>query len=203
MKRQEFVRRVCRGVLSAMACVALATGAWADAAAVAVVKGELITWTGAVSSAFDDVGNWDLGRAPLKSDKVKIAAGANCPTLGAAVEALELEVMSGASLSLGGFDLTVKDNLRVAGALVCSGFETITVKGLSDFIGSQVTPAHSTLIITGSDNAVFWPAGATFNDVRIVSGGNDISVNGGFTANRFEVKATAAASVAFKDGMTV
>ena len=27
MKRQEFVRRVFRGVLSAMACVALATGA--------------------------------------------------------------------------------------------------------------------------------------------------------------------------------
>ena len=27
MKRQEFVRRVCRGVLSAMACVAMATGA--------------------------------------------------------------------------------------------------------------------------------------------------------------------------------
>ena len=26
MKRQEFVRRVCRGVLSAMACVAMATG---------------------------------------------------------------------------------------------------------------------------------------------------------------------------------
>ena len=29
MKRQEFVRRVCRSVLSAMACVAMATGAWA------------------------------------------------------------------------------------------------------------------------------------------------------------------------------
>lgn len=26
MKRQEFVRRVCRGVLSAMACVAMTTG---------------------------------------------------------------------------------------------------------------------------------------------------------------------------------
>ena len=171
---------------------------------VTVVKGELITWTGAAGSAFGDVGNWDLGRAPLKSDKVKIPAGcANYPTLGAAVEALELEVEAGASLSLGGFDLTVKDNLKVAGALVCSGFETMTVKGLSDFTGSQVTPAHSTLLITGSDNARFMPTGATFNDVRIVRGGNDISVFGGFTANRFEVKATAAAGVAFEDGMTV
>ena len=30
MKRQEFVRRVCRGVLSAVACVAMATGAQAE-----------------------------------------------------------------------------------------------------------------------------------------------------------------------------
>ena len=171
---------------------------------VTVVKGELITWTGAAGTVFGDVGNWDLGRAPLKTDKVKIPAGcANYPTLGASVEALELEVEAGAALSLGGFDLTAKDSLKVAGALVCSGFETITVEGSSDFTGSTVTPAHSTLLVTGSASARFMPTGATFNDVRIVRGGNDISVLGGFTANRLEVRATAAAGVAFEDGMAV
>lgn len=119
-----------------------------------VVAGETITWTGAAGDNWSDVGNWDLGRAPVPTDEVEIPAAPNQPKLAADATVARLAVGTGANLALNGFNLTVSGCILSSGAITASDAEVVTVSGDVDFSGGGLGVARATLKLTGVNQQV-------------------------------------------------
>ncbi len=118
-------------------------------------------WTGAVSTVWAAAGNWEAagvvgapGKVPTLADNVLIPAGVNTPVLNAATTVNNLEVQSGASLSLAA-ELALKGNLVATGAITGSGALKMTSAG------TTVRGSTPELIIE-----------------------QDVQLNGGLTTNR-------------------
>ncbi|NLB54903.1 MAG: hypothetical protein GX811_03915, partial [Lentisphaerae bacterium] len=117
-----------------------------------VIPGEQITWTGANNTLWGAIDNWDLGRAPALTDKIVIPAGCtNYPVFDTGREVGDLNIMPGAKVSLNGFNLTVTNELKVAGDLIADATETITVITDLDMTGGNFEAARSTLLLAGVD----------------------------------------------------
>ena len=145
---------------------------------------EVITWTGNASPVWGASGNWDLGRPPLVSDTVIIPSGtARYPVMpGAAVTVRNLEIRSGAVLSLNGSDLTVLEDLRVAGTLSAAASEIVTLAGNADFTGATILPAYSTLAMTGGTAQTIDLGGVAFHNLRVGNNSGVVTLLGGCTA---------------------
>lgn len=149
-----------------------------------VVIGETNRWTGAVDGSWSTPGNWDKSRPAEPTDAIVIGGDApNMPTLAAPTVFHKLEIEQGATLALAGYDLTVSNELTVAGALVCSGSETITLaNGPVNFAGGQFTAATSTLRFAGSGAVTFNPAEQAFCRLILPSAGS-VAFGDGFKAD--------------------
>jgi hypothetical protein len=89
------------------------------------------TWTGAVSSDWSDGGNWSAGAVPGAADSAFVPAGTpNQPALTADAAIGRLYVASGATVSLGGFSLTVMQRIDADGEVTAT-IGRLVVAGLS------------------------------------------------------------------------
>jgi len=169
-----------------------------------VKPGEPISWTGANSSTWGDPENWDPIRVPTETDRVTVGPKANQPDLTNLSPILNsLTISPGASLALSGNALTVTNALRVAGTLVCSGSETVSVAGDVNFTGGTFTSVRSTLLLTGDLDQTLTSGGVPFWNVTAEKDGGTLTVADNLTADNFlTLTATNAWTVQFADGMT-
>jgi hypothetical protein len=101
-------------------------------------------WTGATSSDWFTAGNWNPPSVPGASSVVAVPSGAsNMPVLTASASVLALRVASGATLGLGGFDVTVGANVDGSGA-ISNG--SVTMSGT----GALLKGTLPSLFVTGS-----------------------------------------------------
>ena len=145
-----------------------------------VVPGMEITWTGAASDLWSDIGNWDLERAPVETDRIVIPAldgdGVRYPRLnGFAVRALSLTVAAGATLRLDGGELTVDEATSVSGSLVASGSERVELRGDVTFAAGAFTPAKSKVWLVGDAAQLADFAGTRFFDLSIEKAGGSVA----------------------------
>ena len=169
-----------------------------------IVPGETITWTGGLSTKWDAVENWDLGRAPVETDAVSIPAVASekYPVLPSGTYLYNrIEVGTGASFTLSGCELTVTNNLAVAGALVFSDNEPLYLAGDADFTGGSVTAANGTVYLTGAGDQRTDFGNCTLNKLIPQKPSGNVSFGAhGFTAANFALAATAAIRLTFAAG---
>ncbi len=171
-----------------------------------IVAGEKNTWTGAADRQWGNPANWDLQRTPVETDVIVISADApNMPYLPAAVKANSLSIESGASLTLAGYFLTVTNELRVAGSLVCEASETVEFSGnVLSFSDGSFSKASSTFLITGGGAQSIDVGGNVFNVVRIAKDGGSVFFADGLEAYQIRVEnATSSVDASFAAGSTV
>ena len=170
-----------------------------------IVVGETITWTGASDSNWSNVDNWDRQREPVDTDVVVIPEGkANMPALSAAVTLNTLEVQSGAQLALAGYYLDVTNRLTVAGSLVCSAQEVITLSGPTvDFAGGSFICANSTLVTAGDLDLAFNPNAQDFHIVRFTRTGGTTAVSDAFKAYQLYLDSATPVTYRFAKAKTV
>lgn len=161
-----------------------------------VVPGEVIEWTGAVDGQWSNPGNWDLGRFPVETDDVRIPAGApNMPALKAATTLYRLEIGAGAGLTLDGHDLTVTNNLNVAGSLTACAAETLTIESDASFAGASVIPARLRLLIAGSSSRTVDFGNADFHIIKITQDAGVLTAAGGVQADEWNIEIPSAAAL--------
>ena len=169
-----------------------------------IVPGETITWTGGLSTKWDAVENWDLGRAPVETDVIAIPAVASekYPVLPSGTYLYNrIEVGTGASFTLSGCELTVTNNLAVAGALVFSDNEPLYLTGDADFTGGSVTAANGTVYLTGAGDQRTDFGNCTLNKLFPQKPSGNVSFGAhGFTAANLALAATAAIRLTFAAG---
>lgn len=158
-------------------------------------------WLGTKDSMWLEPSNWSLGRAPIGTDLIIIAASDNAPELSSAVEINSLEVAGGAKLKLCGYALTVVDSLVVHGTIECSDSERIESTATNIvFDADSLDPGRGTLVITGDGdqtvaiNARLW-------NLAVEKSGGSVAWSGSCTAGRvMAFSASAATEVSFATG---
>ncbi|MBF0330567.1 MAG: hypothetical protein HQL17_01415 [Candidatus Omnitrophica bacterium] len=86
-----------------------------------------ITWTGAVSTAWGDPFNWDIGTVPIAGDTGIIVPVARQPILGADVTVGGLDVRLNATLTLNAFNFTAASSFINSGSMVLNGNENLNI----------------------------------------------------------------------------
>jgi hypothetical protein len=149
-----------------------------DATATTVSPGAL-TWTGAVSSDWNNTGNWSPARVPTSADDVIIPAGTPAsPQVTVSCSARSLTVNAGAALSLNGFNCQVGGNVFADGSIVGPGAiqiaTTALIRGaLPDLILSGPVTAASSVVaqavtVTGASG-------------QLIAGGQNVDILGNLT----------------------
>jgi hypothetical protein len=154
-----------------------ANGAWS----IATVKDfqkmppVAITWTGAVSTDWLTTGNWSTGILPTAADDVNIPAGVSrFPVISSGTaSAKDLTIASGATLTISGGTLDVKEDFTNNGTFTATG-------------GSALFSGATAQVIGGSNPS-------TFNDLTISAAGASLAgpvsvqhvltLNGSLTTN--------------------
>ena len=155
-----------------------------------IYPGMEITWTGASSTLFSLRSNWDLDRAPLETDVIVIPGGCdNYPALDAEKIVHALDIQSGATLALNGWNLVVTNMLTVAGKLTATDTESLTLLKDADFTGGMFDAFRSTLVLAGGDAQDINLGGATFYRLRVENSTAPITFSGGFTATELRCEA--------------
>lgn len=174
-----------------------------------IAPGTVITWTGNGTAEWNDQTSWDLGRAPVDSDRIVIgvSAGGKYPTLLAGTYRWNsITVQSGATLTFGGASVsTITNNLTVAGTLVFASTEIVYLEGDADFTGGTVNCiGDSKIYFTGTGDRTLDLGDCTFNKLFIEKAGGDVSFGShGFTAAGFRCdSATRAIEFTFAAGAT-
>ena len=151
-----------------------------------IVPGMTNAWQGTMGRDWVNPENWSQSRLPVETDCVLVpgsVGAANGPVLsGLPVAISNLIVESGASLDLGGVDLTVFGFTRVAGALTARGSETLRLCGDVDLTGATVVPAHSTVVLPGDGTWCVKTGTAVLWDVVAEKGGGLLTFPDGLTA---------------------
>jgi hypothetical protein len=131
-------------------------------------------WTGATSNVWELASNWSPAAIPLATDAVLIQAGGTQPVLGGNTTVKDLYIATGATLSTGGFVLTVTGNLD-AGTTITGG-GTVNLTGT----GTMKGRVNGNVNVTG-----------TYTVVGPDSVGGSLTVGGAagsLTIGAFEVK---------------
>ncbi|NLB55949.1 MAG: hypothetical protein GX811_09330, partial [Lentisphaerae bacterium] len=140
-------------------------------------------WTGAENNLWNNSDNWHSGREPYPEDLILIPGGLSIyPTINERSRSVAgIEVEPGASLNLGGYDLTVNGYAKFYGTLVCESDETLSFRGNTDWTGGSFQPAFSKIIIDGDSPQSFTPDGLLFYEI-IIENPSAVTFTGGFTA---------------------
>ncbi|MBP9854740.1 MAG: DUF11 domain-containing protein [Candidatus Omnitrophica bacterium] len=93
-----------------------------------VFGGGTLTWDGDVNTDWNVPGNWDLGFVPTVIDTVIIpGAPVNQPILNVNVQITEMQIQSGATVSMNGLNLDITGTLSNDGTLTLFGNETLSI----------------------------------------------------------------------------
>ena len=115
-----------------------------------------------------------------------------------------IEIQSAASLSLAGYDLTVRRNATVAGAITASATEIIAFQTNADFTGGAFTAARSTVMLTGSGDQSVNLADLVFYRINVLNSVGTVAFGGGFTATELRCEAPGGTrNMQFQQGATV
>lgn len=141
--------------------------------------GNLITWTGASSSAWSDPGNWDLGRIPQDGDDVIIPAGTpNDPQTASSVTLNDLTIESGATLTNLDATVVVDGDLTGGGAVDGLGIQMGGTAGTIDMaqLSNLVIVGNVTLVsplTVGPGDVLLFGSSAVLD-----LNGNDLDIGG-------------------------
>ncbi|MBO4448755.1 MAG: hypothetical protein J5807_04640 [Kiritimatiellae bacterium] len=166
--------------------------------------GQENTWLGVTGSTWLEPSNWSLGRAPIASDLITIAASQNDPELSATAEFVSLAIESGATLRLCGYSMSVADSLVVHGAIEASDTERIETTATNIVMDSgALVPARGTFAIVGDGdqtvalNADFW-------NLTLQKSGGTVAWSGSSSVERvLSLSASAATAVSFASGSSL
>ena len=165
---------------------------------VTVTPGEEIVWTGAADDLWENAANWDIGRSPVSTDRVRVPAAARTPALGTDGRVARLSVEEGASLALGAHQLVVDESADFHGTV--SGLPAAVLRlGGSATLAGAFDMAGATVVLDGAT-----PIGvtlATASSLPTVQCLGEVSLTGDLTCAVFS--AAAGASVAFAEGLTL
>ena len=167
-----------------------------------IVPGEEIVWTGAASNDFGDPANWDRERAPEPTDFVKIAASANDPVVTHSFTGNKMEIQSGATLTLNGANLALTNDLRCAGTLAITDFETVRLEGNVDFTGGTYVTRRETLTLGGAAAVTVNFAGNDVHYLKLAKTGGALTFTKGFSADTFICVPDVSQTLAFGAGET-
>ncbi len=172
---------------------------------ITVASGETNAWTGASNTVWSWSTNWSLGRAPIEDDVIIIPGGkSRYPVLDASRVVNAITIQAGGMLSLGGYNLAVKQLAAIAGSLVATAGESITFQSDVDFTGGTFTPVRSTVVLTGSVDQVVNFAGLTFFKVLVLNNAATVNFAAGFSATEFRSEMpVGAGNLTFLQGGTV
>lgn len=168
------------------------------------VIGETNVWTGNSNTAWSLNSNWSLARPPIGDDFILIPSGCpRYPVLDLARTVNGIEIKSGASLDLAGYNLTVKKVATIAGVLRAVATEIITFQANVDFTGGSFTAINSTVLLAGSVPQAAILDGLAFNKINVVNT-NTVSFDGGFSATELRCEAESSTrSLQFQQSSTV
>ncbi len=171
-----------------------------------VSTGATNVWTGSSNTVWSARGNWSLNRTPIPDDfiTIPVVGTARYPVLDSAVTMQGLDVRSGASLALAGYDLTATASSLLAGSLTASAAETMTFPADVDFSGGSVTAVRSTLALTGTGDQLVNLGNQTFYKVAVLNSAGTVTFNSGFGATELRCEAPSGTrNLVFQEGATV
>jgi hypothetical protein len=162
--------------------------------------GQIDIWTGASNTEWGVAANWNLGRGPIAADAKTVisAASSNFPTLPSDQTLNHVEIQAGATLYLGGYNLTVPSVLDVDGILVASSNETISANGDVDFSFGIFSNAQSHFVITGSNTPTVTSHAEGFYHLSITNQDGAVTFTDTISAKFFESHDV---SIDFQDGI--
>jgi hypothetical protein len=162
-------------------------------------------WDGSASTSWGNDENWTPSGVPTPTDlSITIPSVGNQPVLNANYlnYTCPFTIESGASLSLGGWNMTLGGLVTNAGTIIATGSETLTFTSNVVFTATgQFTPASSTVILNGSGVQSATLNGQTFYNLSIANA-NAVTVTDSFAARNLTFPATGA-NVTFGDGFAV
>jgi len=172
---------------------------------VTVTVGETNVWTGNSNVVWSARENWSLDRAPVEEDIITIPGGlSHYPVLDAAVTVHAIELASGASLALAGYDLTVAAKAVMAGTVTASGSEIITLQADADFTGGDFISARSTVLVAGAGDQTVNLGNLIFYRVTVLNNSGTVSFGNGFSATELRCEAPSGTyNLSFQQGSTV
>jgi len=176
-----------------------------------------LTWTGTVSTDWNNPSNWNLGIVPAAGDTVIIANGAGItfqPMLTSSVSVGNLTIDSGSTLTLNGKNLTVTTAFSNLGNVILEGNETLTLTmdsthGTFTYVGDgDGTQDTKTLTVNGSttiayNNLVIDDPNATAGNRDIFATNGTVTVNGNLTVSTGTFNASSASTNLAVDGNVV
>ncbi|MCX6133778.1 MAG: hypothetical protein NTU47_08200, partial [Ignavibacteriales bacterium] len=144
------------------------------------------TWTGATNTVWATATNWSSGSVPDASTNVSIPSTANQPTIGANAVCNNLGILSGATLTVGGFTLTVSGATTVAGTLTLSsatGTKTFTGAVTISSGGTLTENSFAATLAFGSDVVINSGGTLTESGAAVVGVAGSLTNNGTYTAS--------------------
>ncbi|MFM6947398.1 MAG: T9SS type A sorting domain-containing protein [Aquirufa sp.] len=143
--------------------------------------GDPTLWTGAVSTDWNNAGNWNSNAAPSSTTDVKVVAGAsNNLALSSNMSVKNLEVASGLTLNTAGNTITVNGNLinngtinstGLTGKVSMSGSSAQTITGYGNIDNLEINNSSGVSINSDStiiNRALFPVAGVLTTNGRLV-----------------------------------
>jgi hypothetical protein len=148
--------------------------------------GQTNAWTGAVSTNWATADNWSLARATLPRDIVVITNGSpQYPVLDTIKIVGGLMISNGASLRLGGCDITVRGDATLAGSLIPNGTEVITFGGNVDLTGCAFTQGATRVVLNGTSTQLITSGAITYNALIVTNTAGTVTFAQATTANAF------------------
>ncbi|MDC7239549.1 MAG: hypothetical protein PQJ50_04230, partial [Spirochaetales bacterium] len=135
-------------------------------------------WVGITDSNWSTATNWAGGVVPsLVTDTVLIQSSDNDPVMDSAVSVAELTILSGATLSMNNWALSVSTTLDVSGTLVGTGASNLTLSGDADFSGGTFTKGTGLIIFDGAGAQSLTSGGQDLGDMQISTAATVLTLN--------------------------
>jgi len=180
-----------------------------------------VTWTGTVSTDWNNPLNWNLGIVPIAGDTAIIANAPNQPILTTPVTVGALTINSGSTVTLNGNNLTVNTTsggsgtLTNNGTLILNGSETVAITtvntnaGTFEYVGDNTGSTYNItnlLTTTNPSNNVYY--NLVINDTHgtpdtFTVGTDPLTVDGNLTVTKGTLDLSGSNAVNVVGGVTI